>query len=208
LIFCITFFISCRYSILMDLFINCNCMVVHKFSPFSNHSFARLPLWTRRNYMIFESDVNATDNTRSCCIVLDVGGSFSAVNADHRARSFRERATEWRSIGVEWRASPFSRCSLVRHRSWRRNPQLLVVVRLFDELDWTSGGRKRINVMALTLSISNNAIHTRNIMHIIKSYFYTILILLYYYTSYTTFTKGKLFGKISMYRKFCEFLKR
>lgn len=133
-------------------------MVVHKFSPFSNHSFARLPLWTRRNYMIFESDVNATDNTRSCCIVLDVRASFSAVNADHRARSFRERATEWRSIGVEWRASPFSRCSLVRHRSWRRNPQLLVVVRLFDELDCTRG----INALVLTLSIciSNNAIRT------------------------------------------------
>jgi len=133
-------------------------MVVHKFSPFSNHSFARLPLWTRRNYMIFESDVNATDNTRSCCIVLDMRGSFSAVNADHRTRSFRERATEWRSIGVEWRASSFSRCSLIRHRSWRRHPHLLVVIRLFDELNWMCG----INVLVLTLSIYRIAwfVHT------------------------------------------------
>lgn len=107
-------------------------MALHKFSPFSSHSFARLPLWTCRDCMIFESDVNTTGNTRSCCIVLDVGGSFSAVTVDHRVRSFRVRETEWRSIGVEWRASPFSKCSSVRHRLWRRNPQLLVVARLFD----------------------------------------------------------------------------
>lgn len=53
------------------------CAVVHKFSPFYSHLFARLPLWTCRNYMVFESDVNTTGDTRSYCIVLDVGGSFS-----------------------------------------------------------------------------------------------------------------------------------
>jgi len=161
-------------------------MVVHKFSPFSNHSFARLPLWTRRNYMIFESDVNTTDNTRSCCIVLDVRGSFSAVNPDHRARSFRKRATEWRSIGVEWRASPFSRCSLIRHRLWRRNPQLLVVVRLFDEFDWTRG----IIAMTLTLSIYRTVIHTRIISKV----------------KFTLFQKEIYLEKIQ-WEKFCELLK-
>lgn len=139
-------------SKLFSLLVDMKLAVVHKFSPFSSHSFARLPLWTCRNYMVFESDVNATGNTRSCSIVPDVEGNFSAVSADHRARSFRGRETEWRSIGVEWRASPFSRCSLVRHRSWRRSPQVLVAARLFDGSNWTRG----INALTLTFSIFRN----------------------------------------------------